>query len=551
MVYRTVICVLFVVVPLVAGCGLFSDGQELSSTPGTAPTEPMSVVPTNELELTEQSAVLSVQESTPISAPPAKSMASYDSASLSNDYTDEGVTTLEERVLRSDAIVRARLRSKTASSRWRNQRTRTSPIYSSYVEFTFDVLETLRGSVGDTVVVELNAVGRFDYEVESGWSESAAEAERRATEWMNNDYDSQWESRDAILFLVNISNTSEYTRITTKGRPPNVQYAFVGNDLGGTPASHVNGHDYFSISSANNKVWLPATTTASGAETFYLEEPNEADGTVAGDSEGGDSVITLAAMKTTIKTETDAIDSSIPGHKECLVVKKWDERLGTLGTTGSGSYNIDSGSLAGTVVYERIIGASVYWSYILFGEDASLFVTEESDDDTDPANGFDRLLKTVRPLPQGQYTIEEAKQQDSMVPCGYIPDERVHWTINVTAPEGTLHELFLDPVTIGSAVAANATNGVLEPATFTDSNGASTTIDSISYEAGAVEIKVTPYSSLALHMLDFIEFDGTVSLSLDVADATVDSTNDTLGWSVSSQPWHDGDKLMVRIREAR
>ena len=551
MVYRTVICVLLVVVPLVVGCGLFSDGQELSSTPGTAPTEPMSVVPTNELELTEQSAVLSVQESTPISAPPAKSMASYDSASLSNDYTDEGVTTLEERVLRSDAIVRARLRSKTASSRWRNQRTRTSPIYSSYVEFTFDVLETLRGSVGDTVVVELNAVGRFDYEVESGWSESAAEAERRATEWMNNDYDSQWESRDAILFLVNISNTSEYTRITTKGRPPNVQYAFVGNDLGGTPASHVNGHDYFSISSANNKVWLPATTTASGAETFYLEEPNEADGTVAGDSEGGDSVITLAAMKTTIKTETDAIDSSIPGHKECLVVKKWDERLGTLGTTGSGSYNIDSGSLAGTVVYERIIGASVYWSYILFGEDASLFVTEESDDDTDPANGFDRLLKTVRPLPQGQYTIEEAKQQDSMVPCGYIPDERVHWTINVTAPEGTLHELFLDPVTIGSAVAANATNGVLEPATFTDSNGASTTIDSISYEAGAVEIKVTPYSSLALHMLDFIEFDGTVSLSLDVADATVDSTNDTLGWSVSSQPWHDGDKLMVRIREAR
>ena len=551
MVNRMVICVLLVVVPLVVGCGLFSDGQELSSTPGTAPTEPMSVVPTNELELTEQSAVLSVQESTPISAPPAKSMASYDSASLSNDYTDEGVTTLEERVLRSDAIVRARLRSKTASSRWRNQRTRTSPIYSSYVEFTFDVLETLRGSVGDTVVVELNAVGRFDYEVESGWSESAAEAERRATEWMNNDYDSQWESRDAILFLVNISNTSEYARITTKGRPPNVQYAFVGNDLGGTPASHVNGHDYFSISSANNKVWLPATTTASGAETFYLEEPNEADGTVAGDSEGGDSVITLAAMKTTIKTETDAIDSSIPGHKECLVVKKWDERLGTLGTTGSGSYNIDSGSLAGTVVYERIIGASVYWSYILFGEDASLFVTEESDDDTDPANGFDRLLKTVRPLPQGQYTIEEAKQQDSMVPCGYIPDERVHWTINVTAPEGTLHELFLDPVTIGSAVAANATNGVLEPATFTDSNGASTTIDSISYEAGAVEIKVTPYSSLALHMLDFIEFDGTVSLSLDVADATVDSTNDTLGWSVSSQPWHDGDKLMVRIREAR
>ena len=549
--YRTVICVVLVVVPLVAGCGLFSDGQELSSTPGTAPTEPMSVVPTNELELTEQSAVLSVQESTPISAPPARSTASYDSASLSNDYTDEGVTTLEERILRADVIVRAKVRSKAASSRWRNKRTRTSPIYSSYVEFTFDVLETLRGSVGDTVVVELNAVGRFDYEVESGWSESAAEAERRATEWMNNDYDSQWESRDAILFLVNISNTSEYTRITTKGRPPNVQYAFVGNDLGGTPASHVNGHDYFSISSANNKVWLPATTTASGAGTFYLEEPNEADGTVAGDSEGGDSVITLAAMKTTIKTETAKIDTSIPGHRECLVAKKWDERFGKSGTTGSGSYNIDSGSLAGTVVYERIIGASVYWSYILFGEDASLFVTEESDDDTDPANGFDRLLKTVRPLPQGQYTIEEAKQQDSMVPCDYIPDERIRWAINVVPPEGTLHELFFDPVRVGSTVAADGTNGVLKPTSFTDTDGGSATVTSISYDSGTVKLEFTPVDTLAGHVVDIIELDGAVSLSLDVADATVDGANGTLSWGVASQPWEDGDLLMLRIREAR
>jgi hypothetical protein len=39
-----------------------------------------------------------------------------------------------------------------------------------------------------------------------------------------------------------------------------------------------------------------------------------------------------------------------------------------------------------------------------------------------------------------------------------------------------------------------------------------------------------------------------VPLSLKVADATVDSANDTLSWSVASQPWADGDKLMVRIR---
>ena len=29
-----------------------------------------------------------------------------------------------------------------------------------------------------------------------------------------------------------------------------------------------------------------------------------------------------------------------------------------------------------------------------------------------------------------------------------------------------------------------------------------------------------------------------------------DAANNTVSWSVSSQPWHDGDKLMLRIRES-
>ncbi len=32
--------------------------------------------------------------------------------------------------------------------------------------------------------------------------------------------------------------------------------------------------------------------------------------------------------------------------------------------------------------------------------------------------------------------------------------------------------------------------------------------------------------------------------------ATIDAANNTLSWSVSSQPWHDGDKLMLRIHKA-
>ena len=129
--------------------------------------------------------------------------------------------------------------------------------------------------------------------------------------------------------------------------------------------------------------------------------------------------------------------------------------------------------------------------------------------------------------------------------------------MTVTAPGGTLHELFFDPVTVGSSVLADGTNGVLKPASFTDANGASATIGSISYEppsagsgqAGIVKLGVDPHTVLANHIVDIIELDGTVSLSLRAADATVDSANDTLTWSVSSQPWHDRDKLMVRIHK--
>ncbi|MDE2716606.1 MAG: hypothetical protein OXI33_06265, partial [Chloroflexota bacterium] len=61
-------------------------------------------------------------------------------------------------------------------------------------------------------------------------------------------------------------------------------------------------------------------------------------------------------------------------------------------------------------------------------------------------------------------------------------------------------------------------------------------------------VKVNPHTGLAGQIVDFIELDGSVSLSLDIDDATVDAANNALSWTVSSQPWHDGDKLMVRIR---
>ena len=111
-----------------------------------------------------------------------------------------------------------------------------------------------------------------------------------------------------------------------------------------------------------------------------------------------------------------------------------------------------------------------------------------------------------------------------------------------------LHEALFDPVTDGSAVAADNSNGVLKPSSFTDA-GATTTIERIEWEAGTVKLKLTPHTALAGRIVDFIELDGTVSLSLIIDDATVNDATNTLSWSVSPQPWEDGDKLMLRIRE--
>ena len=111
-----------------------------------------------------------------------------------------------------------------------------------------------------------------------------------------------------------------------------------------------------------------------------------------------------------------------------------------------------------------------------------------------------------------------------------------------------VHEALFDPVADGNVVAADSANGVLSPASFTDA-GATTTIERIEWEAGTAKLKLTPHTALADRVVDFIELDGTVSLSLIIDDATVDAANNTLSWTVASQPWEDGDQLMVRIRD--
>ena len=74
---------------------------------------------------------------------------------------------------------------------------------------------------------------------------------------------------------------------------------------------------------------------------------------------------------------------------------------------------------------------------------------------------------------------------------------------------------------------------------------------SLEWRSGSVVLELDDYVSLSGQTLDFIELDGSIDTSLDFAGALVNQTvAATWTWSVTdSQPWEDGDLLMVRIRE--
>lgn len=519
MVYRTVICVLFfgVVVGVGLGCSLFGQPDSDDASP---PKSTTGAIP-----------------------PPAQSAPPlYD-----------GPTSIEERILSSTAVVRARLTSiknevvTTTADKWDED-------YYVAVKFHLSVSEYLYGSGADDITAYWVSTGRFN---------TVQEAEAWAPNFISR-RDAQWDDRDAMLFLGDESNSELFGALA---QPQDVYLLGVGGPIRGD-TSHFLDDKY-------DRRWLPAasatTATPANSQEFLLEQP------VTGSTP---STITLGALKTKIAAivaEIDAGDGS-EAYQQCLQFKyntlrrdewtrqkqpqytryepDWDRRFASGQPTGIQLYKQHGSS-------KTVHSAEQKASLQLDGKDAALFSVEEINHYPfrDNITTFDFSVVSARPIPAGTYQFNH-NYRPTYIDCGTTYTFAL--TANVTAPQGTLHELFFDPVTVGSAVSADGANGVLKPAGFTDGNGESATIHSISYEAtptgsgqaGTVEVEVTPDGVLAGQIVDFIELDGTVSLSMDVADATLDAATGsgqagTLSWSVSSQPWEDGDMLMVRIREAR
>ena len=451
-----------------------------------------------------------------------------------------GPTSLEERVFASPVIARVRLNS--VSSTTELGTTYEGMKYSALLEFNFSVQEYLKGSGADDIMAVWAAAPFFDTQGEAEDALPAIVTARGA----------QWDDHEAIVFLQEdsrgfLSSTKQADRF---------YLAWGGSRPMYSP------DDGYSISSRHNKLWLPAAAAAgetsqpTGDQQRFLLDVPPAEGTAL--------TITLGEIKTRIAAVTAKLSASDGSEEytECVRESYYLERkhqylrevFPDRVNTGSNisppqTHQFSSGLAGGTVVYVIPEGdpktPTVPFEVWLDGGDASLFSVAT------PSQDY--RVTTTRPLPGRAYNFHFNHRGPYFSRCDG-DTTRYEWTVTVADPEGTLHEAFFDPVTVGTAVAADDSNGVLKPATFTDANGASATLERIAWEpdigeSGTVKLQVNPPTGLTDQEVNFIALDGSIILSLQVSNATVDAANRTLSWTVQSQPWQSEDKLMLRIRK--
>ena len=473
-----------------------------------------------------------------------------------------GPPILERRILHADIIARVRLRSVGAAdvthddkgvectfdqlSGWTPPRptqgdeahTGMSGYYTEGVAHTFDVIEYLKGSGDDQLSV-----------LDSHWSRKRPECRERfgteqeaiaaaAPELEEGRRDTSIEGREAIIFLV------------ANQHPDNSAYAYelMHADPYRDPYQHRDPYV------PSQPAWMPGADVTSGEPVHGEAAGGLIFRSVTPDTQATETAApsTLAELRTLVAEEVEDFTTGAAEHgeslyKDCLAAKYHLVRLARWGLEYKRlDYDIESGLPAGSQIIDPEIWSGTRSNppiEYMGGRDAHLF-------NTDPA-----MFHTERPLPQGEYRFYYwAEPFAWMTICRADEFPEAMKTaredfVHVTAPEGVLHEAFFDPVASGEAVGASGADGVLKPAAFT-LNGSQTTIRRIEWESGRVVMRLEPDdNALAGHHVDFIALDGSVALRLDFDDAA-QATNGGApapAWGVCSQPWSDGDLLMLRI----
>ena len=480
----------------------------------------------------------SAPESTPEGDPPSGSNSSWGAW-----YTGE--KSMDELIIGAGAIARVELSSVRQVVEAHESFVNPSITYVNALEFTYDVLEYLKGSGG----TEITALA---WDSEESFR-TRAEAEASGTDLLAS-REARWDDREAIVFLhstPSIPSTSQADRYT-------IGFARPWDE------------DGFTVASRWAKRWLPdaaaptddnAVRGDSGTEQRFLLEAPSAQASGATRTVQP-RTIAMSDLKTRIATlEAEiALGDGTEEYRRCVgrryswprVLQHYIDNLEARGGTFAKQFEkaLASGVAAGTPVY-------VGGDYLRLTDEDEQTEPEDSDElvviSGSDADLFDKgwplTAVTARPLPAGIYRFYWAEQSHIDALCDAMPE--LHRTENevivtVTPPPNTLHETFFDPVSLASGVGADSSNGVIKPAGFTV-DGTLTSVTSLKYDDGNVVLSLSPHVSLSGQKLDFIELDGSVGLSLEVSSATENSSAGTLTWAVSDQPWEDGDELMLRI----
>ncbi len=450
-------------------------------------------------------------------------------------YGMDGPASLDEMIAKSPIIIRGTLASVTPVG-VRSVAATTSDLsnlqfdgFHGSLEFTFNVLEYLKGSGGSQV--KGIAYGTNLYEVLAG---TRAEAARLARPLLDG-RDARWDNREAIVFFREAQGKEFYPQLQSE-----LDYYYLGE-----VSSHPGTFFDITVASAEAKAWLPGASSGSdqtrapgapgapGEQRFLLDEPASTSGSGSAarfaNSAGSSPSISLTALKAKVlKQEKDAGGSQ--PYRDCVAETLEQNRRGQHNSYRAMLSSVTSGLAAETTVYVYEDAATLNLAqYGSTEPDNSGESWYEGRDAHLLDNRYPGYLFIKRPLPAGEYRAFLFWRSEGLIICDGYPESRrnkFEHIITVTAPEGILAEAFFDPMQDGDAITAT------------------TTVGTIKWESGKVKAMLTP--TVTNHVLDFISLDGSVLLSLDVTDAT--TTDGVLSWTVASSPWSAGDQLMVRIR---
>ena len=453
-----------------------------------------------------------------------------------------GEKSLDDRIFEAAVVARVTLRSVTSgvTTFYANEKDTAETTYVGHIDFNFNVVEYLKGSGSNQIGVVVMV-----YPQDFPFIDNRTEIDAELADALRV-RDTRWDNREAVVFMKDSYREGTHVWL------PYVRQA--GRYYLGDFA--INGlHDSgYTVWSEWSKNWLPAADADSGEggsddEAEFLTSsspPAPSRSTLSRGTTAPDPTITLSDLKAEVARMVSSLAENGGGadQRQCIAQSLLVEQGQATASPGHDpsesrriqTASIQSGQAAGTIAWSDFGGTTLGSHRERFteaGGDSSLFTVElgpnvpvdRDGGGTNEGMGFERRMRLVRPLPAGTFSFQVLDLPAARVQCdGYV--YTYDSGITVTAPVGVVAESFFDPTVDGTAVSGT------------------TTLGNISWENG--QVTATLDRDITGHALDFIGLDGSVVLSLEADPGT--RTGNTLSWSVTPQPWQDGDKLMLRIR---